>query len=538
MRTRATKSKERSAIGQKRPAFALRACQAHALELSDQHRMLAILARRQIGKTTIASRIALRSMMRKPGHTVVFGSVKLDLGREIVRKESEAVHAAIASIGRECSSLNLLHTVDVKTGTLADNLGADDFAELYESQRLEFRLYHSRSVYSRTKVVALTPSAVGETGDLILDEVGRVRRFDEVWEAVLPFIASNPDFRCLLTTTPPPDDTHFSFDLLAPPIDAEFDINPRGNLYTSEMGVKVLQVTADDAFADGIPLYDDDSGLPIDPATARSRAHDKDSWDRNYACKFVLGGTSACGLMVLDVAQRRGVGHCQLFSVDSDSHMREALEWIRSKTGKGAVGIGVDTATTQRATSNPTAVAVCERSGAETIVRAVVVWKTRDPHIATERIRAIVDAVKARPSGGSARRLAIDATGERYFAESIRRELGSEIPVELVVASESIHAPGMTAPTNFKQYLGSELVGELDDNHLWLPPERYLREDFRLVKKERGMFTCEADGQGRHGDTFDAVKLGLRALRCGGLDEFVYSPVGKRMQSTLGRAWS
>jgi hypothetical protein len=341
-----------------------------------------------------------------------------------------------------------------------------------------------------------------------------------------------------MTTTPPPDDTHFSFDLLAPQIGAEFPVNPQGNVYTSEMGVNVLRVDANDAFADGIPLYDDDSGQPIDPATARSRAHDKDSWDRNYACKFVLGGTSACGLMVLDVAQRRGVGHCQLFIVEHDSHMRPALEWIRTMTGKGAVGIGLDTATTTRSTSNPTAIAVCERSGAETIVRAVLVWKTNDPSIAIERIRSVVDAVASRPSGGAARRLAIDASNERYFAESVRRELSSSIPVELVVAGESATAPGMSEPMNFKTLLGSELVGELDDNHLWLPPDRYLREDFRLVKKERGMFTCDADGQGRHGDTFDAVKLGLRALRGSGSEQFAFQPVGRRMLSNIGRAWS
>ena len=35
------------------------------------------------------------------------------------------------------------------------------------------------------------------------------------------------------------------------------------------------------------------------------------------------------------------------------------------------------------------------------------------------------------------------------------------------------------------------------------------------MKKERGQFVCEPDGQGRHGDTFDAVKLALKALASG-----------------------
>lgn len=65
---------------------------------------------------------------------------------------------------------------------------------------------------------------------------------------------------------------------------------------------------------------------------------------------------------------------------------------------------------------------------------------------------------------------------------------------------------------NQKQFLGSQLVGELEDNHVWLPPERYVREDFRLVKRDRGQFVCEPDAAGRHGDTFDAVKLAVQAL--------------------------
>ena len=63
----------------------------------DRHRVCAFLTRRQYGKTTNAARIALKKMMRTKGHTVIFGSVKLDLGREIVRKESEAMTRAFVA---------------------------------------------------------------------------------------------------------------------------------------------------------------------------------------------------------------------------------------------------------------------------------------------------------------------------------------------------------------------------------------------------------------------------------------------------------
>lgn len=478
----------------------------------ERHRITGLLARRQYGKTTIASRIALKKMMKVAGHTVIFGSVKLDLGREIVRKEAAALQHTIAMIVQDGVKLELAESG--RTRPLPAALTADDFADVYEGQRLEFRLYHSRSVYSRTKVVALTPAAVGETGDLILDEVGRVNNFRDVWEAVKPIIASQPAFRCVLTTTPPPDDTHYSFDLLAPPVGAELPVNPRGNWYRSELGVHVLRVTAWDAYADGIPLYDDDTGAAISPEESRAKDHDKDAWDRNYGCRFVLGGTAAVGLLVLDTAQQRGVGRCACIQIEADADLDRALTWYRQHTDPDAlVGIGVDLATTEKATSNPTALAVIERRGVEFSVRLVVTWKTKDPAIAQERIHRVVDAVRGADGTCSrpARRVCVDATNERYFAADLARSLRARVPVQCVIASERYERPG-AEPMTVKTWLGSQLVGELDDNHITLPPERYLREDFRLVKKERGQFTCEPDVNGRHGDTFDAVKLGLHAI--------------------------
>lgn len=493
-------------------AFQVRSGQAEFERGVRQHRVSGLLARRQYGKTTIASRISLRKMMKIAGHTVVFGSVKLDLGREIVRKEADALQRAFAGCAAAAEDAKMmLSLTDAATGKKLPALSADDFAELYEATRLEFRLYHSRAVYSRTKVVALTPDAVGETGDLILDEVGRVKNFDAVLEAVLPIIASNPEFRAIFTTTPPPDDTHPSYELLAPPIDAELPINPKGNWYRSELGVWVLRITAEDAYADGVPLYDDDTGAPITPAESRQRASDKDAWDRNYGCKFVRGGTGAVSLLVLDTAQRRGIGHCRFFNVTSDFEFDAAIAWIIEKLGPGRVGLGWDLATTTKQTSNPSSVAVVEQAGIERIVRAIVNWKTADPDIALDRMTAIVKAVALRGEGGPARRLCEDATNERYFAKTVKKELSALLQVELVVASETVEAPG-AEPMTMKQYLGGLLVGELDDNHVLLPPERYVKEDFRLVKKEKGEFVCEPDAQGRHGDTFDAVKLANYAL--------------------------
>lgn len=493
----------------KRGIFQLRAGQRAFLRGVEQHRISGFLCRRQYGKTTLAGQISLKKMMKTPGHTVVFGSVKLDLGREIIRKEAEAIHRAISVLGKQAEQFA---AVDSKTGNKVDALPEDDFADLYEHSRLEFRFFHSSSVYSRTKVVALTPDAVGETGDLILDEVGRVKNFRAVWEAVKPIIASNPQFRCILTTTPPPDDSHYSFELLAPPIGLEFEARPEGNAYRSELGVWIQRVDAWDAYLDGVPLYDDDTGAAIDPATARAKESDKDAWDRNYGVKFVLGGTAAVGLLQLDSAQRRGVGRCACIIVETDADFDRALAWLRAdRIGLGPVAIGADLATTEKEASNPTSVTVMEMSGVELIAVLTLVWKTRDPALAKDRFHRLITALREIRPGNPPRRMAIDATSERYFATELQRELAAMVPVELVVASETVEQPG-SEPITKKALLGNRYVQEFDDNHLTLPPERYLRDDHRLVKRDRGSFVTDVGTAGEHGDTFDSHKLALHAL--------------------------
>lgn len=500
------------------PPFQVRVGQREFELGVERYRVCGLLARRQYGKTTLAARIALKKMMRSAGHTVIFGSVKLDLGREIVRKEADAIQKAFALLAAQAAAAQTkLEAVDDR-GKIVTDVNLDDWSDLYEHSRLEFRLYHDRTIYSRTKVVALTPDAVGETGDLILDEVGRAKRFREVIEAMLPIIASNPAFRAIYTTTPPPDDTHPSFELLAPPIDAELPVNPKGNWYRSELGVRVLRISAYDAYADGVPLYDDDTGAPITPQESRDRASDKDAWDRNYGAQFVLGGTAAVGLLQLDTAQRRGIGKCACIQVERDADFDRALTFLRRRLEDGTVGIGVDWATTEKETSNPTAVTVMERRGIEKVAVLTVTWKTRDPDLAIERLEKIVRAVEDRDFGGPlrqskhrVRRLCQDATSEKYHCANVRKALRGAVIVEDVVGSETIELPGKE-PMTMKAYLGNQFVGELDDNHVTLAPERYIKEDFRLVKRDRGTFVTEISGSGQHGDTFDSHKLASYAL--------------------------
>lgn len=506
--------------------FQMRRAQRRFFHLVDDYRLLAFVARRQYGKTTTFAKIAMKKMMKTRNHTVIFGSAKLNLSREIARKEAEILQAAIAeAVAQAGKTAGSLRVADALAAKVPDKLSLDDFAGLFEAQRLEFRYYHTPTSYSRTKVVALRADSVGETGDLMCDEIGRVANWREVWEAVSPIIASNPKFRLTLSTTPPPDDTHYSFEMLAPPVGLDFVPNPEGNLYESEMGVTILRVDAWDAAADGVPVYDLKTGEPLTPEESRRREHDKDAWDRNYGCRFVMGGVGACGLMQIDVAQRRGIERCVFIQVNSDSDFDRALLELPKRLGPGQIGIGLDPATTTKATSNPTAIAVAEQTGVQFSFPLIMTWKTTDPRLAHERIRRVVETIAKRPEGDRARRLAIDATNERYFARDVHDQLLDLIPVEAVVGSETVKRSGYE-PMTWKQFLGSRLIGELDDNHLTLPPERYIREDWRLVKKERGAIVCEPDVDGKHGDTFDAAKLAIHALQTGGPAEAAASQVG------------
>ncbi len=484
-----------------------------------EHRVSGLLARRRYGKTTIGARIALFKMMKTAGHTVVFGSVKVELGRDMVREESRQLQLAFQALAGEGASPSTKLTLADSLGgkELPSSLSADDFAELYEATRLEFRLWHSQAIYSRTLIVALTPDAVGLGGDLILDEVGRAKRFHDVLEAVMPIIQDQPSYRCIYTTTPPPDDTHPSFALLAPPIGVELPVRPEGNTYKSELGVFVRRITVHDAYADGIPLYDEDKGDPITPEESRRLANDKDAWDRNYDCKFVLGGTSVCGLLELDNAQRRGVGKAFCEIVHDDLSFDAACIRLEMLLSDGPVGGGWDLASTEKDTSNPSSFTVTEESGGELIERGVFVWKSANPAIQIERARKIITAVANRRKGGRMRRLALDATGDRLFAKTVQTELASEgVPVELVVSSETVEMPGYDTPVTKKTWLGDLYVGALNDNRLTLPPERYVREDHRMPKKIRGIYVCEPASNGMHGDTFDSGKLAKHALSSSG----------------------
>jgi hypothetical protein len=257
-------------------------------------------ARRSGKSFTMAAR-GMNVNMSKVNNTNTYLSASVKIGGEFLQKEAMVWQILIDGYRKA-----LAETGGKLTSSI-DGLDFDDICEVFEKQKLECRIWHTSTQYSRSIVVAANPdTAVGYGGNLFIDEFGRIRNFREVWEAVLPFIAGNPELFCIMSSTPPPDDAHFSYEMTAPPPGTEFKINPEGNWYTSTMGIPIHRVTADDRYAAGFPLYHPITGADISPDEDRALAHDKIAWDRNNRVKYTRGGTSAVSLMALNYAMELG----------------------------------------------------------------------------------------------------------------------------------------------------------------------------------------------------------------------------------------
>ncbi|MFO7535714.1 MAG: hypothetical protein R6X19_08545 [Kiritimatiellia bacterium] len=270
-------------------------------------RRLFLLWCRQKGKSHLLAAQALDWMMETPGCLVSFISASIVLGQEVILKEA-SLWLQFLDVLRRASE-----EAGMKLTTNADGLDFDAVCDMFEHSKLETKLWHSRSVFSRSRVIAPNPdTAVGWTGHIIGDEVGRWPNAQDVFEAIMPFMDSNPDYKIRLATTPPPDDKHYTFQLFMPPPGTSFDKkNPSGQWYKSEYGIMVHRVDAWDAALAGVPLYHPDSKKPCTPEEHRGCFPDKAGWDRNYALLFLAGGSAAISLTAMSNAMARGIGQCQ-----------------------------------------------------------------------------------------------------------------------------------------------------------------------------------------------------------------------------------
>lgn len=458
--------------------------------------LLLLLWRRQAGKTTLFAWIALRWMLEMPGCLVTFVSASLSVGREVTERVASLFWVILSAMREQVQAQGL------KLETNADGLSEQEYMDLFASGRLEVRVWHSQTICSRLKVIAPNPAtARGYTGFVLLDEIGWIGAFRELWDAVEWIAARDPSFRVLMATTPPADDAHYSYELAVPPEGVSFDVNPFGNWYVSQAGVQIHRVDVCDAYAAGVKIFDTRTREEVSPEESRRRALDKDNWDRNMALKFMSGSAAACSLLSLSNAMIAGRDLCLCSEGDFPPAWKDQL-------GDGQISVGYDLATTEKQKSNPSAITVLEKSGSRYIARLITRFKTGDNDKALAMLEEAIDL----GDGRRPRRLVVDGTSERYFADKVKKHFLGRVPVEIVVSSESFPGEEM----NYKTYLGNQLVNTLEDNQLILPEAKWVKDDWRLVFKERGLFVNQLDNAGNHGDTFDSTKLALHGFFTGG----------------------
>lgn len=282
-------------------------------------RLLFMLWRRQSGKSHTFGSKALSRCIQRPNHLVCYVSGSILMGQEIVMKEAQLWAKLIDSYRALVRQQGYMLTTsaDVMGLALASNeerqrrtLDLDAMADLFENSKLECRIWHSGTNYSRTRVLSPNPdTARGFSGDVLGDEIGFWPDFKATWDAVEPIISRNPEWIMWMATTPPADDMHPTYELLMPD-QQTFEVNPRGNWYRTQSetgkGYPVHRLDAYDAEAAGLPLYSLETGEPISVGEARLMAIDRDSFDRNYLLQFIPGGAAALSLTDLMQAQMRG----------------------------------------------------------------------------------------------------------------------------------------------------------------------------------------------------------------------------------------
>lgn len=478
--------------------------------------LFCLLWRRQGGKTTTFALSCLRDMASVAGCLVIFASASLLVGREVTYKEATLFQGLVEWYRQKNETRFRVENIDTANGKQPTKI--DDFADAFAAGRLETRLYHDRTRYSRTQVVAPNPAtARGFSGRVKIDEIGWIKEWVDIWDAMEPIFSSDPTLNCMMATTPPKDDRHASHELLAPPTGMTFEPNARGHWYRSEAGVMVHRVDVHDAEAAGQKLYHPESRAVLTPAEHRKTSIDRTSWDRNYDLKFTQQSTAACGLMALRIAQTHPES-VRCLAIDHADEGTIADDWLAWLTA-APIGLGYDIATTENETSNPSSLAVVQHDGPLYIARLILRWHAADPDVSRRIVTGIAQAIR-KLRGLPIRGCGIDATNERYYATDMRRRLAAFCSARLVIASETREEQGK--PMKVKTLTGNLVVNALEDAKLVLPADAWVKADFRLVRKEKGLFETDIDAAGNHGDSFDGVKLAINELVSG---EFKHATV-------------
>lgn len=510
--------------------FVRRKYENTALVAARQERVIVLFWTRRGRKSTTLGSIAFDEMSKEAGRTVISASASLLLGTELINMTVSATEQAIL-VANEADAVQRVfqesadaQKLDFKcanseTGKIYGGMTREDFADLYKSKRLEMRLYHDRTTYSRQLVIAPNPAtARGWRGTVFRDEAGFTSANLEhaLREAVDPIFRDVPDLKMIYASNLPRDDRHPFFEMTMPPGDLELPVNPAGNFYRGQDGVLIHRVTLRDAYSAGHCLYDN-KGEPMSYEEFASQSGNRAQMPYNYDLEHVMGGSAAIDLLAMLTSQQRGARTCAFVFVEDDKSFNRALDLLSANLGNGDVSIGYDPATTTKETSNPSGITVTESMGGPRAQRLVMCWKEKEPAVVIERMKLLAQRIAGREAGGRAKRLCIAATNERYFAKLLGDALRAEVPVELVIESEGVHPAGYEKPINFKTYLGDIYSAAVNENRYDLPAGEYFKKDQRATIKSGGRYECEVDKlTGAHGDTFVSGALAEYGLMSGG----------------------
>jgi hypothetical protein len=516
-----------------------------ALVAVRQTRQIALYWARRCRKSTTLGDIGFDEMSKESGRMVIAASASLLLGKELVGVTLSAAEqgmivaneaAAVRTVFESGASENQLafKVADSSKDKLMTGLTPEDFAELYQSSRMELRLYFDRTHYSRLQIIAPNPATARSWRATVLrDEAGFTNaNFEiELRIATDPMMRDTPDLKIVYASNLSGNDRHPYFEMTMPrqiiaeTEDEQFPANPEGHLYIGQQGILVHRVALKDAYAAGHALFDD-QGTAMTYEQCQNFPQFKRGWDETYALNHKSGGAAAIDLIALLTAQRRGIGQCNFTYVENEVDFRRALDLLRHTLKDGPVGLGFDVASTTNEKSNPSAIRVVENLGGERFARADIVFKSKRRQVMSDYLVRTAKVVRERPAGGPARRLCIDASNERLAAEETKDDLLPYLPVQLVLGGKIVEPrpTGYQDDVNYKTYQGDLYCAAVNDGRYVLAPDDYLKQDHRLPIKNNGKYECPVDADGKHGDTFDAGKQAEFALFAG--DNQPFAAVG------------
>jgi hypothetical protein len=504
-----------------------------ALVAVRETRQIALYWARRCRKSTTLGDIAFDEMSKDSGRMVIAASASLLLGKELVGVTLSAAEQAMI-VANEAAAVRTVFENGAKENDLAfkvadsakdkllTGLTPEDFAELYQSSRMELRLYFDKTHFSRLQIIAPNPATARSWRATVLrDEAGftNANFENELRIATDPMMRDTPDLKIIYASNLSGNDRHPYFEMTMPreitaeTEDQQFPANPDGHLYIGQQGILVHRVALKDAYAAGHALFDDHS-QKMSYEQCQKFPQFKSGWDETYALNHKSGGAAAIDLIALLSAQRRGIGQCNFTYVESETDFRRALELLAKTLKSGPVGVGFDVASTTSEKSNPSSITVTENVGGERFQRAVIVFKSKKRAVMSDYLVRAVRVVRERKEGGPARRLCIDASNERLAAEETKDDLARYLPVQLVLGGSTVEPKptGYTNEVNYKTYQGDLYCAAVNEGRTVLPPDDYIKQDQRLPIKNNGKYECPVDNDGRHGDTFDSGKQAEFAL--------------------------